>query len=327
MPSPLWSSVFSNQFESRTVSKLQVPVSTFEFPVSSFTDDRKRITENSFSYSRLTEQVLPRITRRNVLQFLHQISHAFIRRRRHDHLNLHILVAPRAIPRARHAFFLQSQRLSAVRPRRNPYQRTPIYRRHFNLRAQRRLAHRHRNLGVQIVAAPFEKLMRLHHHAQIQIARRRPHCPGVAFARNPHPRAIRNACRDAHVNRLRPPHASFAAAGLAQCSQLARPAAPRARHIELHLARGLLDRARSSARGASLWRANRARSVARLASVQSRDRELFHRAAHGIPEIDLELVFQVAARFVLRLHSGAAASAAEKLAEEIAEARSAARRT
>src|SRR5882762_10321554 len=175
-----------------------------------------------FLHSRLTEQILPRITRRNALQFLHQISHAFIRRRRHDHLNLHILVAPRAIPRARHAFFLQPQRLSAVRPRRDSNDRPPVYGRDFNLRAQRRLAHCDRNLGVQIVAAPFEKLMGPHHHTQIQIARRRSHRPGVAFARNPHPRAIRNACRDAHVNRLRPPHASFAAAGLAQCSQLAR---------------------------------------------------------------------------------------------------------
>src|SRR6202040_3079520 len=66
--------------------------------------------------------------------------------------------------------------------------------------------------------------------------------------------------------------------------------------------------------------------MARLAGIQSRDRKLFHRTAHSVPEIDLELVFQVAAGFVLRLHTGASASAAEKLAEEIAEARSAARR-
>src|SRR5947208_14187006 len=66
--------------------------------------------------------------------------------------------------------------------------------------------------------------------------------------------------------------------------------------------------------------------MAGLASIQSRDRKFFHRAAHGIPEIDLDLVFQVAAGFVLRLHPSASAPAAEKLAEEIAEARPAPRR-
>src|SRR5258706_10563262 len=162
--------------------------------------------------------------------------------------------------------------------------------------------------------------------AKTKPARGRSHRPGVALARTPPRRAFRTAWGVAPVNGPGPPPAPFAAGGLARCSGLARPAAPRARHVELHLARSLLDRACSSARGASLRRPNRACSVARLASVQSRDRELFHRAAHGIPEIDLELVFQVAAGFVFRLHTGASASAAEKLAEEIAEARSAARR-
>src|SRR5437016_8575840 len=65
--------------------------------------------------------------------------------------------------------------------------------------------------------------------------------------------------------------------------------------------------------------------MARLASIQSGDRKLLHRAAHGIPEIDLDLVFQVAAGFVFRLHPSTSASAAKKLAERIAEARSATR--
>src|SRR5439155_404906 len=67
--------------------------------------------------------------------------------------------------------------------------------------------------------------------------------------------------------------------------------------------------------------------MARLAGIQSGNRKLFHCAAHGIPEIDLDLVFQVATGFVLRLAPRASASTAKKLAEEIAEARSAARRT
>src|SRR5260370_30658945 len=52
----------------------------------------------------------------------------------------------------------------------------------------------------------------------------------------------------------------------------------------------------------------------------------FPRAAHRVQKIDLDLISQVAARFVPRLHRGGSAPAAEKLAEEIAEARSAARR-
>jgi len=66
--------------------------------------------------------------------------------------------------------------------------------------------------------------------------------------------------------------------------------------------------------------------MARLAGIQSGNRKFFHRAAHGIPEIDLDLVFQVATGFVVRLAPSASASTAKKLAEEIAEARSAARR-
>src|SRR6266571_3554436 len=62
--------------------------------------------------------------------------------------------------------------------------------------------------------------------------------------------------------------------------------------------------------------------MTRLASVQSRDRELLHGAAHGIPETDFDLVFQVATWLMLRLHPGVGASTAEKLAEEITEARS-----
>src|SRR5437588_533351 len=262
-----------------------------------------------FLHSGLSEQILPRIRGRNAFQFLHQISHALVCRRRHDHLNLHVLIASRAVPCARHAFFLQPQRLSAVGSRRNSHDRPPVYGSRFNLCPQRRLAYRDRNLDVQIVAAPFKKLMRPHHHPQVQIARGGAHGPGIAFARNPHPPAIRNARRDAHVNRLRAPHAPFAAARLARGSQLARPTAPGARHVEAHFARGLLNRARSPAYRACLWRAYGTGAMAGLASIQSRDRKLFHRSAHGIPEIDLDLVFQVTAGFVLRLHALASAPA------------------
>src|SRR6266704_1356750 len=72
---------------------------------------------------------------------------------------------------------------------------------------------------------------------------------------------------------------------------------------------------------AGLWGAHGARSMTRLTSVHPRDRELFHCAAHGVPEVDLELVFQVAARFMFWFRRHAAAPAKE-LAEEVAKARS-----
>src|SRR5258708_1396362 len=56
--------------------------------------------------------------------------------------------------------------------------------------------------------------MRPHHHPQIQIARRRAHRPSVPFARNPHPRAIRNAGGDAYLNPLPPPHPPLRPPGL-----------------------------------------------------------------------------------------------------------------
>src|SRR5712664_1466835 len=76
---------------------------------------------------------------------------------------------------------------------------------------------------------------------------------------------------------------------------------------------------------ARLRRAHRSCSMTGLAGIQARDGEFLHRAANGIPEVDLDLVLQVAARFVLWFHPGGSAAAAEKLAEEITEARSAAR--
>src|SRR5882672_1942917 len=167
--------------------------------------------------------------------------------------------------------------------------------------------------------------MGLYDHAQVQIAWGSAHRPRVAFSRNAHACAVCHSCRYANLNGLRTPHAPFAAARLTRGSQLARAAAPCTRHVELHLPGLLLNRPRSVAGRARLRGAHRTRSMTCLARVEPGDRKLFHRAAHGIPEVDLDLVFQVAARFVLRFHPGASAAAAEKLAEEITEACSAAR--
>src|SRR5882672_3558438 len=279
----------------------------------------------SLLHPRLREQILPRISRRNALQFLHQIPHALVRRWRHDDLYFHVLIATRAVPGAGHAFFFQAQGLSAIRSRRNSHQRPAIDRWHFNLGPQGGLAHRNGNFRVQIISTPLEKLVGLDDHAQVQIARRSAHRPRVAFSRNAHSRAVRDSGRYTYIDRLRTPHSPFASARLADGSKLARSAAARARHVELHLAGLLLNRSRSMASRARLRRAHRSCSMTGLAGIQARDGEFLHRAAHGIPEIDLDLVFQVAARFVLRFHRGTSAAATEKLAEEITEACSAAR--
>jgi len=61
--------------------------------------------------------------------------------------------------------------------------------------------------------------------------------------------------------------------------------------------------------------------MTRLTSVQTRDLQLLHGAAHRIPEVNLDLILQVPAGFLLRLYSPAASAAApKKLAEQIAEA-------
>src|SRR6202040_698056 len=113
-------------------------------------------------------------------------------------------------------------------------------------------------------------------------------------------------------------HAAFAIARAAHGAQFSGASAAGARHVEAHFPRGLLDRSGPAASGASLRRTNRASPVAGFAGLHARDRKFFHRTAHGVPEINLHLVFQVAARFLLRLHF-AATAAPEKLAEQIAE--------
>src|SRR5580704_6876375 len=55
-----------------------------------------------------------------------------------------------------------------------------------------------------------------------------------------------------------------------------------------------------------------------LASLHPRDLNLLHRAADGIPEVDLDLIFQIAAGLLLHFHFPAA-SAAKELTEQVAE--------
>src|SRR5437016_13634594 len=120
------------------------------------------------------------------------------------------------------------------------------------------------------------------------------------------------------------PISSFATAGPARGAQFARSAAARAWHVEAHLARGLLDGTGAMAGRARLRRAHRPGAVTGFARVHSGDRELLHRAAQRVPEFNLDLVFQLAARLVFR-PTDVAAPRAKKLAEKVPETRPAAR--
>src|SRR5258708_20750367 len=188
-----------------------------------------------------------------------------------DHLVFHVLITPRAVTRGRHAFLAQPQRAAAISPRRDSHQRAAVNRGHFDFCAQRGFAHRDRDFSVDVVAAPLEKWMRPYLYAQIQIARRRAHRPGVAFARNTQARTVGQSRRNPHVDCFRAAHAPFSAARLAGRTTLSAPAATRAWNVEAHLAGSLLDGSAAVANRASLRRADRARAVAGFAGVEPRN--------------------------------------------------------
>jgi hypothetical protein len=127
-----------------------------------------------------------------------------------------------------------------------------------------------------------------------------------------------HARRNPHINRFRAPHAPLTTTRFASGPQLAGSAAARARHVKPHLARSLLGGSRAAASRARLGRTHRAGTVAVLARIKPRDGKFFHRAANGVPEINLNLVFEVVSGLLFRLHLSTA-SASEKLAEQITE--------
>ncbi len=161
--------------------------------------------------------------------------------------------------------------------------------------------------------------MRFDHDGEIEIARRSTHRSCIAFARNAHASAVCNASRNAYVNRFVVAHAAFAAARLASRAQFARAPASVAGNVEAHFARCLLNRSAAVASGADLRSPHRSRAVAGLAGIEPGNLNFLYGAAHRIPKIDFEAVFQVGAGFGFFLYC-AAAPPTEKAAEEIAKA-------
>src|SRR6202050_4953222 len=160
--------------------------------------------------------------------------------------------------------------------------------------------------------------MRLHVDAQIQIAWRRAHRSGVAFAGDAAAAAAGYARGNAHVDRFGAAQTAFAAACWADFANFAGAAAARAGDVEFHFACRLLNGARAVAGGAGLRGTDCAGAVACVAGIKARDGQFFDGASNRVPEVDFDLIFEVAAGLVLRLF-GCAAAAREKLAEEIAE--------
>src|SRR5262249_37564907 len=136
-----------------------------------------------------------------------------------------------------------------------------------------------------------------------------------------HTATVRDARRYAHIDCFRAAYSPFAITSLAHGAQLAGAAAAIARHVEFHFAGGLLQLSCAVADRAGLRSSDGVGTMAGLASVQPRDLQFLDRAAHSIPEIDFDLIFEVAPRFALFSASAAASSATEELAKKIAEGR------
>src|SRR5690348_1517958 len=155
---------------------------------------------------------------------------------------------------------------------------------------------------------------------EIQIARSGAEGSGVALRGNANAPAIGDARGNANLDGFRATHAALAAASLAGGAKFAGAAAARARDVEAHLSGGLLNGAFAFAGGAHLRTAHGAGAVASVAGVHASDLHFLDGAANGVPEIDLDLVFKVAAALGFHFGRGGAATAAEELSKEIAEA-------
>src|SRR5207245_9552576 len=114
-----------------------------------------------------------------------------------------------------------------------------------------------------------------------------------------------------HVHGSRAPHASVAALLRARSSTFSSAAAARAGHVDAQFAGGLLNGAGPIACWPGLCRTDRARAVAGFAGVHARDLQFFYAAAHCVPKINFEFIFERAAGFGFFFNACAAASTKE----------------
>src|SRR6202034_3807855 len=273
---------------------------------------------------RTGENIPTRIFWVELVELLHQISNTLVFRLGYYDLYFHDLVPALAgLPGRRRAFFAQGKLLAAVRRRRNAHLRAAVDRGHFDFCAERRLADGDRHDRVEIVSAAIEERMRRHFCDDIEIARRSAADSRIAAAGDSDTRAGIGARRNAHVERFHFLDAAFAPAIAADGTLAPGAAAAGAGDLKSHLAAHLGRLSGAVARGADLFIARRdALAVADAASIESRETQFFHRAAHGFGECDVDLIFEVGAGLVL-VSCGCGSGPAEKLAEEVAETRTA----
>ena len=120
----------------------------------------------------------------------------------------------------------------------------------------------------------------------------------IAAAGDAHARTGVGARRNAHVQRFHFLHAAFAAAVAADGTLAPGAAAACAGNLKSHLAAHLRGLSGAVARGADLFVARRdPLAMADAAGIEPREAQLFHRAAHGFGEGDVDLIFEVRAGF------------------------------
>src|SRR5947209_10089107 len=165
-------------------------------------------------------------------------------------------------------------------------------------------------------------------HNYVKIAGRPAMRSGVAFAGQANALPIARARLDAHRERISTIDHAFAAADIADGARMSGAAAARAGNIELHASGGLGHLAGALALGTDAWGFEVSRAVAVGANILPRDVQAQLGAANGLPETDVDLVFEVAALLWPFIGNARAAASAKNSGEDIAEtatSRSAAR--
>src|SRR6185312_7231285 len=276
--------------------------------------------------SHLAPQLRPRVVFVKTVQLLPQLARLHVMRRRDGNFDFHDFIAALVVARCgRHAFFPQTQLLSALRSRRNFQLGSSIDGRHFDPGSQCRFPCCYWDSNVNVVAFATKYRVLAHANDDVKIARRAALRPCIAFAGDANALAIARAGFYADFQRLCALHCAFAMAHRARRLHLASATATRASNVELHAATGLRNMPASVALRAGRRSTNHSTAVAVGTSIKARDVQAHHRAADRVPEADVHLIFKIGAALRPNFRGRATASSTPKDAgENITEAASAA---
>src|SRR5271167_4072745 len=146
-------------------------------------------------------------------------------------------------------------------------------------------------------------------HNDVQVARWSAHRPGIAPSRQTNPLPVARTRLDAHTYVFAAFHTSFAVANRAYGAVFSRPTAARARHVELHVPALLCNLAFTLALRTLAGTLEESAAMAGRATLQVRHTQLQLGALDGLPEANIHLVFEVAARCWPRCSFGSATAA------------------